>query len=92
MTIPSIDISQDLESLTNFKRDSSGVMKQIRKTGRPVALTVNGKAKAILMDPAAFQYMVDSLRSFGAIGRGLAEAKRGEGVPVDEFFDELDKE
>jgi len=41
-----IDVTQDIHSLTTFKRKSSDLMKQMKKTGRPLVLTVNGKAEA----------------------------------------------
>jgi prevent-host-death family protein len=48
-----IDVTQDIHSLTTFKRNSSGLMKRMKKTGRPLVLTVNGKAEAVLLDAAA---------------------------------------
>jgi hypothetical protein len=35
-----IDVTQDLHSLTTFKRNSSGLMKRMKKTGRPLVLTI----------------------------------------------------
>src|SRR5207245_2643023 len=46
-----IDVTQDIHSLTTFKRNSSGLMKHMRKTGRPLVLTINGKPEAVLLDP-----------------------------------------
>jgi len=34
-----IDAGQDIQSLTMFKRNSSGMMKRITKTRRPLVLT-----------------------------------------------------
>ena len=45
-----IDVTQDIHSLTTFKRHSSGLMKRMKKTGRPLVLTVKGKAEAVVMD------------------------------------------
>jgi prevent-host-death family protein len=87
-----IDISKDIESLTTFKRDSASVVRHLRKTGRPVVLTVKGKAHAVIMDPRAYQLMADRLDTIESIRSGLAQAKQGLGRPVDEFFDELDAE
>ena len=87
-----IDISEDIESLTSFKRDSDRLMKQMKSTGRPVVLTVNGKAQAVLMNPKAYQQMADRLSTLESIARGLAQAKRGEFMPADEFFDQLEAE
>jgi len=87
-----IDISEDIESLTSFKRDSDRLMKQMKSTGRPVVLTVNGKAQAVLMNPKAYQQMADRLSTLESIARGLAQAKRGEFMTVDECFDQLEAE
>lgn len=87
-----IDVSQDIESLTTFKRKSTSLMKHMRKTGRPVVLTVKGKAQAVLMDPKTYQQMAERLETIESISRGLAQAKKGLGKPVDRFFDELDSQ
>lgn len=86
-----INVTQDIHLLTTFKRDSSSLMKKMKKTGRPV-LTINGKAEAIVLDPAAYQQVADQLDILSKIRRGLAQAKRGEGQTVDEVFDELEME
>ena len=87
-----INVSEDIQSLTTFKRKSSGLMKRMRKTGRPLVLTVKGKAEAVIMDPIAYQKMAEQVDSITAIRRGLAQARRGAGRPVDEVFTRLERE
>jgi prevent-host-death family protein len=87
-----IDVTQDIHSLTTFKRNSSGLMKQMKKTGRPLVLTVKGKAEAVLVDAAAYQEVASQLDAVAGIRRGLAQARKGAGRPVDEVFDELERE
>jgi prevent-host-death family protein len=87
-----INVTQDIHSLTAFKRKSSSLMKKMKKTGRPLVLTINGKAEAVVLDPAAYQQVADQLDILSKIRRGLAQAKRGEGQTVDEVFDELEME
>jgi hypothetical protein len=36
-----IDITKDIQSLTTFRRSSAEFLKQLKKTKRPVVLTVN---------------------------------------------------
>ena len=87
-----IDVTQDIHSMTTFKRNSSGLMKRIRKTGRPLVLTIKGKAEAVLLDAAVYQDVADHLDAVASIRRGLAQAKRGLGRGVDEVFDELEQQ
>ena len=56
-----IDVTQDIHSLTTFKRNSSGLMKRMKKTGRPLVLTVKGKAEAVLLDAATYQEVAGQL-------------------------------
>ncbi len=67
-------------------------MKQMKKTGRPLVLTVNGKAEAVLVDAAAYQQVADQLDAIAAIREGLADVEKGLGRDADEFFDELERE
>jgi prevent-host-death family protein len=75
-----IDLTKDIHSMTTFKRNSSGLMKSMRKTGRPLVLTVKGKAEAVVLDAAAYQEVADHLDSLAGIRRGLAQAKKGRAV------------
>ena len=87
-----IDVTQDIHSMTTFKRNSTGLMKRMRKTGRPLVLTVNGKAEAVLLDAASYREVAEHLDAVAGIRRGLAQAKKGMGRPVDEVFDDLERE
>jgi len=87
-----IDVTQDIHSLTNFKRNSSGLMKRMKKTGRPLVLTVNGKAEAVLLDAATYQEVAGQLDAVASVRRGLAQARKGAGRPADEVFDDLERE
>jgi prevent-host-death family protein len=87
-----IDISQDIQSLTTFKRNSSELMRHMRKTGRPLVLTVKGKAEAVVLDPMSYQDVANYLNAVAAIRRGLAQARKGRGRPVDDVFNDLERE
>jgi prevent-host-death family protein len=87
-----IDVTQDIHSLTDFKRKSSDLMKHMKKTGRPLLLTVNGKAEAVLLDASAYQEVASQLDAITSIRRGLAQARKGVGRPADDVFDEMERE
>jgi prevent-host-death family protein len=86
-----IDVSQDIHSLTTFKRNTNGLMKRMKKNGRPLVLTVNGKAEAVVMDPVAYQRLAEYHDTVARVGRGLAQAKKGLGRSVDEVFDAIER-
>lgn len=89
-----IDLSRDIRSLTDFKRKTTEFVKQLKETGAPVVLTVNGKAEIVVQDAAAYQKLlelVEQVETVQILQERLAAARRGEGRPVDEFFDEMER-
>jgi prevent-host-death family protein len=86
-----IDVSQDIQSMTTFKRNSAGLVKRMRKSGRPLVLTVKGKAEVVVMDAVTYQQMADRIDAVEGIRRGLAQAKTGQGRSVDEVFDDFEQ-
>ena len=86
-----LDLTKDIQSLTTFRRQSGDFMKQLKKTKRPVVLTVNGKAAAIVQDAEAYQRLLDIAASADeeeAIRKGLEDVKKGRTRPAREFFAE----
>ena len=84
-----IDITQDIQSLTTFRRRSGDFMKQLKSNKRPVVLTVKGKAAAIVQDAAAYQKLLDiAARADSAEGirQGLEDSKQGKLRSARDFF------
>ena len=42
-----LDISRDIHSLTDFKKNTSEFINQLKETGEPVVLTINGRAELV---------------------------------------------
>jgi prevent-host-death family protein len=47
--------SEDIRSVTDLKRKTKEILSQVHRTRRPVVLTVNGKADAVLMDTKTYE-------------------------------------
>ena len=56
-----INLSQDIQSLSTFKRNSNELINQMKTTGNPIVLTVNGKAEVIVQDAVSYQKLLDSI-------------------------------
>lgn len=87
-----LDVSQDIRSLTDFKRHTTELTKHIKQSGRPVVLTVNGKAEFVIQDAASYQALAEEAEraiTIQGIQRGLDQIKRGESRPFREFFKEF---
>jgi prevent-host-death family protein len=87
-----LDITKDIQSLTNFRRKSGQFLKQIKKSKRPVVLTVNGKAEAVVQDAQAYQQLLDiAARAdvYEALRQGLDDIAHGRTRPAREVFSEF---
>src|SRR3954468_13905825 len=88
-----LDITKDIQSLTTFRRRPAEFLKQLKKSKRPVVLTVNGKAAAVIQDAEAYQRLLDIAAQADAvegIRQGLEDARKGRIRPVKEFFEEFE--
>jgi prevent-host-death family protein len=75
-----VNLSEDIHPLTEFKRNTTGLVKQMKRTKRPVVLTVNGKAELVVQDANSYQRMLerlDRLEAGEAIKKGLQDVEQG---------------
>ncbi|MES2677338.1 MAG: type II toxin-antitoxin system Phd/YefM family antitoxin [Pseudomonadota bacterium] len=89
-----LNITQDIQSLTSFKNDTAKFIANLKKSGRPSILTVNGKAEIVVMDAAAYQKIQKKLefdQTVDEINRGLEDFENGKFSPAEEVFEELQK-
>jgi prevent-host-death family protein len=92
-----LDIAKDIQSLSHFKRNTAAVMKKLKKTGRPVVLTVNGKAEAVVLDAAVYQRLreqaelAEKAEMMEFLREAKADADAGRTVPAREFLESLGK-
>lgn len=54
---------ENIRSLTDFRRNASNYIDQIRETKAPLVLTINGEAAVIVQDARSFQQILDRLES-----------------------------
>lgn len=84
-----INLAEDIEPLTGFKRRSPEIMARLKRSKRPLVLTVNGKAEIVVMDVTAFQELIDLIDSVTGIDAGLRSFARGQIRPVGEALDDI---
>jgi PHD/YefM family antitoxin component YafN of YafNO toxin-antitoxin module len=83
-----MDISRDIDSLSNFKRNTPKFIEQMKATKEPMVLTINGKAELVVQDAQAYQSLLDRieyLETVKAIEQGLQDVKEGKTIAIEEF-------
>ena len=88
-----MNLLTDIHPLTDFKRRTSDFLAQLKETGHPLVLTINGKAELVVQDARSYQKLLDlaeRMETIQAVRESLASLKRGEGQPMDEAFAEIE--
>jgi PHD/YefM family antitoxin component YafN of YafNO toxin-antitoxin module len=90
-----MDLSRDIHSLTDFKKHTPEFIRQLKDTGEPLVLTINGKAELVVQDAASYQKLLDladEARVVEGIRQGLEDMKAGRTISLDDFKEHVRKE
>ena len=85
----SIRITEDIRSITDLKRNTSSVLNQIHKTKRPIILTVNGKAEAVLVDAKEYEKITSAFNLLKLLAPAEEDIKEGRYSEAKDFFKEF---
>src|SRR5271156_4260502 len=87
-----LDLNRDINSLSNFKRNTPEFLRQLKKTGQPVVLTINGKAELVVQDTGSYQKLLEvaeRVQELEALREAVDEMNAGKGTPIEEMFEEM---
>jgi prevent-host-death family protein len=87
-----INLREEINSLSNFKRNTSEFIEQLKETGKPIILTINGKAELVVQDAGSYQKLLEiaeRLETIEALKPAIEEMKAGKGEPAEKVFAEL---
>jgi prevent-host-death family protein len=86
-----MDITKDIQPMTAFRNHSAAFLRHLRDTRRPMVLTVNGKAAAVVQDAEAYQQLLDLAADASAaegIRQGLEDLRDGRTRPARDVLGE----
>lgn len=86
----------NIHPMTGFLRDHKAHLARLAESGKPEVLTVNGAARVVVQDVAAYQKLLDQVElaeDIRIIRERLADVKRGvPDVPLDEAMRQIGEE
>jgi len=87
-----ISITQDIRSITDLKRNTNSILEQIHKTKRPVILTVNGKAEAVLIDAKEYEKINNAFNLLKLLAPAEEDISSGKFKEARAFFKEFKRD
>jgi prevent-host-death family protein len=73
----SLDFSDHTKSVSDLKRNTHQILEQVRKTKRPILLTLEGKADAVLIDAKTYQRQVKAMNLARLLAEGEEDISAG---------------
>jgi PHD/YefM family antitoxin component YafN of YafNO toxin-antitoxin module len=71
-----LDLSRDINSLSNFKRNTTDFIDRLKETKSPLVLTINGVSELVVQSAEGYQQLLDRieyLETTAGIRQGLNE-------------------
>ena len=84
-----MNLTEDIRSVTDLKRHTREILDHVHTTGRPVVLTVNGRADAVLLDAAVYQKHLQAASLARLLVPAETEATEGNTRPAADFLEEF---
>ena len=81
--------SEDIRSITDLKRNTKEILSQVHRTKRPVVLTVNGKADAVLMDTKTYEKQLKASNMARLLARAEEDVAVRRTRPIRTFLKEF---
>lgn len=85
------NMSDDILPIHEFKAKASAILGRVRKTGRPVVVTQNGRASAVVISARDFDRVRRTLAVNLEVEAALAEVEAGRVVDDADFDEALEK-
>jgi prevent-host-death family protein len=86
-----MNIKEDIRPISYVKAHAADILLQVNNTKRPIYVTQNGEAVAVLLDTESFQNMQKALGILKIIAQGEKDIRKNNLIPQDEVFKRLDK-
>jgi prevent-host-death family protein len=81
-----LQVSEDIVPIGEFKAHLSERIRELRARRRPLVVTLNGRASAVVLSPEAFDELNHRARVVRAVNDGLEQANAGKVIDHDEVF------
>jgi len=82
---------KDIKPISYIKSHAAEILSQINQTHRPVFITQNGEAKAVLVDAESYEQMQKTLGMLKLLASGEKDIADKKYKEQNEFFDFIDK-
>jgi prevent-host-death family protein len=81
--------SRQIKSISYLKANAADVLQELEEQRKPLIITQNGEAKAVLQDVASYEETQETLALLKILALGSQQVERGEVTPVSDVAKRL---
>ena len=85
-----MNTKEDIRPISYIKTNAASVLNQVNETHRPIIITQNGEAKAVLIDTESYESMQNALGILKLIAMGEKHIKEGKITEQSSFFSSVE--
>lgn len=86
-----MNLKEDIRPISYIKANAAEILIQVNETHRPVYVTQNGEAKAVLLDTESFEKMKMALCLLKLLGQGERDIIDRKVLAQEDFFSIMDR-
>ena len=86
-----MEIVNDIKPVTYLKSRAADVLKYINETHRPMIITQNGEAKAVIQDPKSYQDMRNALSIMKLLSFAEEDIRNGNLHSQEDVFNSVEE-
>ncbi len=86
-----MQITNDIKPVTYLKNRVADVLKQINETRRPMIITQNGEARAVIQDPKSYEDMKNAISLLKLLSFAEEDIKNGNLLDEEDVFASIDE-
>jgi len=86
-----MQLSQDIKPISYLKAKTANVINDVNENQRPIIITQNGEAKAVVQDIKSYEDMQNTLNLLKLIIQSENDIENGRTIEQEEMFNNLEK-
>ena len=84
-----MNLQDDIQPVSYLKSHTAHLLRQVNETHRPVIITQNGMARAVLQDPESYESMQNAFLILKLMAQGEADIRTGRHSDQGEVFERI---
>lgn len=82
---------EDIKPISFVKANAADLIDQINETRRPLIVTQNGEARAVMVDPISYQNLQTGIKMFQLLAQSEMEIQKGKKINQKDLFSKIEK-